>query len=641
MKIRFTLIIVVLVSCYLPGFGQFVIKEADKQFDLFNYTYAAELYQKAYKQKNTLHAAERLAHIYKYNSNFKQTETWFAIAANTPGSPAENTLYYAEALKNNSKYQEASNQYLRYFALKKDVPEKQKQRLLASCDSAQNWIKNPKKATIQNVVQLNSEASDWAAVPYNNGLIFTSDRVLGNEKNKSKKRGFLRFEKGIRPDKDIYNWTGNPYLKLFFGKNGSVTSFNLEGKGYHIGPVTFTADGKEAFFAATRLSNAIYKNVKADSVATVNVELFSSHKISDTSWSEPKPFRYNNVRDYSVGDPHLSKDGKTLWFSSNMPGGKGGMDIYKSSRTDDGKWDIAVNLYEINTEGNERTPFIDSLGNFYFSSDAYVGMGGLDIYKASKTDNGSLKIENLGYPFNSPQDDFAFLLTDEYNGYLSSNRTGGKGSDDIYEFKIQPEPKVIYLSGVVYSKQSGLPLANAVVALSGGLKIETAADGTYKTEIKPDANYLVKASKRGYFAADTSFVTQASLKKNFYLEEIVLNKAIRIENIYYDFDKWNIRPDAAIELDKIVKVLTENPTISIELGSHTDSRGKDAYNLTLSQKRAESAVQYIISKGIDKDRITAKGYGETQLLNRCANNVPCSEAEHQLNRRTEFKIVKF
>lgn len=629
--------------------AQYVLKDADKQYELFNYSKAIDLYEQAYKKKPTLHTAERLASAYALVFNYKQAESWYAIAAKMPGSKAENILGYAKALQQNSKYSEAKVQYLNYIEKKKDVSEKQQAVWISSCDSALKWIKNPKKVELINQKALNSPQSDWGAVNYQGGVVFTSDRSDARFETQEGKP-FLRFDGTKEPDKKIYGWTGNGYLKLYI-KTSPADSLQLfpikAGTRYHVGSASFTADGKTMYFTLTRITNELERLKKQPT--TVNVEIFSSTKAADGTWGEPVSFAYNNVNQYSVGDPFITTDGNSLYFASNMPGGVGGTDIYVCLKTDAGEWGKPVNLKEINTEGNERSPVFDEKDNFYFSSDGRTGMGGLDVYQALRTSSGIGKVENLGYPFNSPQDDFGFSLN-EKGGivYLSSNREGGLGSDDIYTID-QKMILAFKLEGRVLDKESGQPIAGALVTLAkvngGILKTESDENGTYRFDLTKESEYNVSAEKTGYRAdvenlATIGLTTSAVLKEDLHLETVVIDKAIRIENIYYDFDKWNIRADAAVELDKLVKIMTDNPTIWIELGSHTDSRGKDKYNLDLSQKRAESAVQYIISRGINKNRITAKGYGETQLLNKCANGVNCTEEEHQLNRRTEFKIVK-
>ncbi|TCD12077.1 flagellar motor protein MotB [Pedobacter frigidisoli] len=629
--------------------AQYVIKDADKQYELFNYSKAIDLYEQAYKKKESLHAAERLANAYAYTNNYKQAESWFAIASKMPESKPENILGYAKALQNNSKYSEAKVQYLNYIDKKKDVSENQQAVWIASCDSALKWMKYPKKVELINQKALNSPQSDWGAVNYLGGIVFTSDRANSGLESKES-TPFLKFDGAKIPDKKVYGWTGNGYLKLYFKASpaDSVLLFPIKaGTKYHVGSASFTADGNTLYFTLTRIADELERLKKQPT--TVNVEIFSSKKAADGTWSEPVSFAYNDVNKYSVGDPFISTDGQSLYFSSNMPGGKGGTDIYVSEKTNAGEWGKPVNLEEANTQGNERSPVFDGKNNFYFSSDGRVGMGGLDVFEALRTGAGIGQIENMGYPFNSPQDDFGFSLN-EKGGivYLSSNRDGGLGSDDIYSL----DEKMILafkLEGQVFNKATNQPIAGALVTLAkvngSSIKAETDDNGSYKFDLAKESEYNVSAEKTNYRSdvenlATIGLTTSELLKQNLFLETIVLNKAIKLENIYYDFDKSNIRPDAAVELDKLVKIMKDNPTIWIELGSHTDSRGNDQYNQWLSQSRANSAVQYIIDRGIEKNRISAKGYGESQLLNKCTNGVKCTDAAHQLNRRTEFKIVK-
>ncbi|MDQ1139090.1 OmpA family protein [Pedobacter agri] len=638
-----------LFAVQIDAKAQYVLKDADKQYELYNYAKAVDLYEQAYKKKESLHAAERLAAAYAYMNDYKQAESWYAIASKMSGSKLENILGYAKALQSNSKYSEAKVQYQVYIDQKKDVTERQKDVWLSSCDSAVKWMKNPKKVELINEKALNSTQSDWGATTYQGGVVFTSDRTnTGFESKES--FPFLKFDGAKTPDKKIYGWTGNGYLKIYIkpSPKDSLALFPIKtGTKYHVGSATFTADGNTMYFTMTPIPDDLEK-VK-NKPSTVNVEIYSSTKGTDGKWGELVAFPYNDVNKYSVGDPFISTSGTSLYFASNMPGGKGGTDIYVSLKTDAGEWGKPINLEEINSTGNERSPVFDANNNLFFASDGYVGMGGLDVFRALRDGAGIGKIENMGYPFNSPQDDFGFSLNEKGGiAYLSSNRNNGLGNDDIYSI----DQKMIIafkLEGTVFDKKTNQPIPNALVTLAkvngGTVKTEADEDGNYKFNLAAETEYNVIGEKTNYRSdsenlATIGLKTSEVLKQDLHLEPVEINKAIRLENIYYDFDKWNIRPDAAVELDKLVKIMLDNPTIWIELGSHTDSRGKDAYNLSLSQKRAESAVQYIISRGVNKNRITAKGYGETQLLNKCANNVQCSDAEHQLNRRTEFKIVK-
>lgn len=648
-KILLSICTFFLLHITFQGHAQYVLKEADKQYELYNYSKAVDLYEQAYQKQKTLHAAERLASAYGLMNNYVQAESWYAIASKMPNPKPEYILGYAKALQNNAKYREAKAQYLNYIALKKDIPAQLQEVWLTSCDSALKWMKYPKSVELINQKALNSIQSDWGAVKFKEGVVFTSDRTnTGLESKES--TPFLKFDGAKKPNKKIYGWTGNGYLKLYFksAETADIQLFPIRtGTNYHVGSASFTADYKTMYFTLTSIPDELEKLKNKPS--TVNVEIYSSTQDADGNWTEPVSFPYNNVNAYSVGDPFITTDGESLYFASNMPGGEGGTDVYVCEKTDKGDWGKPINLKEINTAGNERSPVFDSKNNFYFSSDGYVGMGGLDVFRAWRAGGSIGKVENMGYPFNSPQDDFGFSLNDSGGiVYLSSNRSNGLGNDDIYTID-QKQILAFKLTGRVLDKKTNEPVAAALVSLAkvngSTIKAETDDNGAYQFNLSKESEYNVSADKTGYRSdvenlATIGLASSEVLVQDLYLEQIEINKAIKLENIYYDFDQWNIRPDAAVELDKLVRIMNENPTIWIELGSHTDSRGKDTYNLKLSQQRAESAVQYIISKGINKNRITAKGYGETQLLNQCANGIECTDVAHQLNRRTEFKIVK-
>ncbi|TCO30715.1 outer membrane protein OmpA-like peptidoglycan-associated protein [Pedobacter psychrotolerans] len=633
-----------------PVLAQYVLNAADKQYKLFNYINAIDLYEQAYNKKKTLYAAEQLGKCYHFIKDYKQTESWYAIAAGMPETSADNVLQYAKALQQNMKYTEAKEQYQKYASTNKQVTSVQLKLWEVSCDSALLWMKKPTGIVIDNEKKLNTAQSDWGAHLYQNSVVFASDRGGVIEDKQNVHRPFLKFDGSKKPDRNIYGWTGNRYLRLFIeDKNKdsvSVLPVNA-GTEYHIGPASFTADGNEMYFTLTKIPKK--PKYGKDGIATLNLEIYSCKKDSTGKWTVPTPFKYNNAEAYSNGDPFISADGNSLYFVSSMPNGMGGTDIYVSRKTKAGDWDTPENLKGLNTEGNERTPVLDQQGNFFFSSDGRIGMGGLDIFTAKILNGKNAEPVNLHYPINSSQDDFAYIKSNDQTGYLSSNRTDGIGSDDIYSF-VPKQVIALWLVGKVMDRNSKKPLAHAIVTLKkiNGqvLKVETDETGDFKFNLDQASDYNLTGDKTGYRGDASSLTTHnlnvsAEIRRDLYLEQIIIDKPIRIENIYYDFDKSNIRPDAAIELDKLVKIMHDNPTIWIELGSHTDSRGNDQYNQWLSQSRANSAVQYIIDRGINKNRITAKGYGESMLLNQCSNGVKCSEADHQLNRRTEFKITKF
>jgi outer membrane protein OmpA-like peptidoglycan-associated protein len=375
-----------------------------------------------------------------------------------------------------------------------------------------------------------------------------------------------------------------------------------------------------------------------------------------------------NSDKYSTGHPSLTIDGSTMYFISDMPGGYGGTDIYVVYKSGNG-WGKPINLgYTINTTTDEMFPFIASDGTLYFSSDGLPGLGGLDVFKSTKNGTEWTKPENLHAPINSNNDDFAFTIDAKRNqGYLSSNRSGGKGNDDIYAFVPAKAPQVnCLLKGKITERNTNTPIADATVKLismSNGMEqsVVTGSDGVYIFDLNPESNYTIYATKKGYFTEVKTLSTigkncSSPLEQNLQIDlsiskipdgpiKIIAgqddNSGLplpKINHIYYDFDKADIRPDAQMELDKIVTFMKDNPDMIIELGSHTDSRGKADYNLDLSQRRAASAVAYIVSQGIEQDRISAKGYGESTLVNKCKDGVTCTETEHQQNRRTEFLI---
>jgi peptidoglycan-associated lipoprotein len=651
-----TLIIAFMVLLMQSSTAQYVMKEADEQYRLLNYSRAIDLYAQAFKKQKTLHAAQHLADSYRLMHDYKNAESWYAIAIALPearlANRPENILRYAEALQNNSKYSEAKVQYLSYLVSSRAPDEERIKRLMMSCDSAVKWMKQPGWVNILNEKALNSDKSDWGWAQYDKIKVFTSDRtnnakVLPTDVN----RPLLKFDHGdIDPGKKIYGWTGNNYLRLYQSDADSAKLFPINtGMDYHIGAASFTADGNEMYFSVTRREGK--EDRDENGTSTINIEIFSSIKDPATGvWGQPIAFAHNNASQYSTGDPFITPDGKTLYFVSDMEGGKGGTDIYYSTKNNRGGWDTPVNIVAINTAGNERTPNLGADG-LYFASDGSIGMGGLDIFKATRDGNKFSNPQNLRYPINSSQDDFAYVSTGKDAGYFSSERIGGAGSDDIYSFVEKPKPILAFrVEGTTIDKNTQAALANSVVTLRKAngtdLIVESDETGKFKFDLDGGSTYLLTGEKTSYIS-DNQGVTTAGLtesmviRKDLFLSPIILNREIKLENIYYDLDKADIRPDAAVELNKLITILKENPTIWIELGSHTDSRASDNYNKDLSQRRANAAVDYMINVGgIDRNRITAKGYGETRLVNGCKNGVSCSIEQHQLNRRTEFAIVK-
>ena len=492
---------------------------------------------------------------------------------------------------------------------------------------------------VMNVDALNTPSSEYAPLMVSNNeeIAFTATR-----------------------SSKIYRQNGLPFSDVYHVKLADLASgvavqpvaydkFNNDDT--HEASITISRDGKMAIFA--RSNDGSRKG-------STDVDLYMSKMDKSGNWSSPEMLAISSANAWDAS-PALSQDGKTLYFASSREGGKGGIDIYRSQLDANGRWGKVTNLgADINTAGDESFPYVTEDGKLYFASDGQPGFGGLDLFVASRDKDKGTTVENLGQPINSKADDFGITFKNAYEGYLTSNREGGKGDDDIYAFKnTLLEPKIVRFAvkGNVSGKSKGVvegPLAGAKVKLSEDGKpageATTDAEGNFSIPVGEEKNYTVLIEKDGYFTKRDAVSTVGKkppvkqLKKENdidipyqnALDKIKLEERIVVDNIYYDVNKANIRSDAALELDKIVTMLNDNPAITIELSSHTDSRGDAKLNQNLSQSRADSAVGYIVSKGIEKARIAAKGYGKNKPLIADAT----TEEDHQKNRRTEFKVTK-
>lgn len=634
---------------FLSVQAQYVLDEARNQSNLYNYAKAIPLYEKAYKKKKTVEAARGIAAAYYKQRDFVEAESWYATLCKLKDHTPQDEFRYAETLIRNAKYADAKALLLKLDTSKISKNPVLVSAMIVSCDSAAYWINHPLKGNLANLYQLNSPASDWGAMTYKNEMVFSSDRPTSLKK----KQPFFR-NSGINTT--TYGWTGDSYQHLYSSKiedsaSISILDTALVNGYYHTAGASFTADEKEMFFASTRYVKKKAKFVGKETPYDINIEIY--HTKWDTvrnNWGPPVSFPYNDIFGSSLGDPFISPDGQTLYFTSNSPiNNLGGTDIYYSKRMNDTGWAQPVNMgSDINTPGNERTPHLDDRENFYFASDGRVGMGGLDIYKAIPRTNGTWQVINAGAPINSPQDDFSPFFKKGYRGYFSSNRPSGKGNDDLYQFSA-----ILILEGEVLHAKTSAPVNSAEVTLNNAarntpLKVSTGTDGRFSFVLDLDRDYDLNAVKTGFIAsAVESFSTvdmedSTVIHRTLYLDDIppvVLAPPLAIENIYYNFDKSNIRRDAVNPLEHIVLLMKEHPNWHLNITSHTDSRGSDSYNMKLSERRARAALQYLISHGINADRLTAHGYGETRLVNKCSNGVPCSAEAHQLNRRSEFEII--
>ncbi len=635
-------------------------KKGQKKFDNGEYELAIKEFKKAATANyEPAKSAYLIAESYRLSNRSLLAGEFYekALAAGSRENDLRFHLAYTQ--KAQGKYEEAAQNLEKYLS---GVPSKEfKNKAQSEIDLLPEVLTLANKKTYIEIkpVNINTQGTEFAPILLGNDLLFTASRKELTYKN-----------------------NGLPYLGLYKASINSPTevatpalfSPSIFKDNANEGTPAFTKDGRTMVFARG--------NTGKRSDQSPDVDLYISKQI-DGQWSEPELISVSDSLAWD-GCPAFSSDGRTLYFSSNRTGGKGGLDLYRANIDNAGRFGRAINMgSDINTAGDEMFPYISADGKLYFASDGHAGLGGLDLYVATRK-NGEINVEHLGIPLNSRFDDFGLVAVDSTKGYFASNRDGGKGDDDIYYYentqpgkKFQEEPPVLakkdpakktiryYLSGLI-TDVKGQPLDSVKVAILDNdsqqaiEEVFTKADGSFnRVKVETGKSYTLVTEKKGYFIkrepfsmlgreialekltkaeTDTTFYVNIQLDKPEVGKEIT--KLFQIAPIYYDLDKANIRNDAAVELDKIVQILTDNPNIKLELGSHTDSRATADYNQKLSQRRADSAVEYIISKGIARTRIVAKGYGESQLVNQCADNVNCTEEEHQMNRRTEFKVLE-
>jgi len=633
--IKFIFIAFVLIST--SNFGQTQRqKRAERQFDNFSFVKAIDIYGKLIdKGINDQYAQRKLADAYIMLREPEKALPIYEQVVQQENVPSEYYLYYAQALRANGDY-DTSKIWMKKY---KEVGGKEDSRtkLFFKNDDIASGIFNTYEKNTLHDVNYNTKYNDFGAIEYNNTIIFTSSRNEGV----SVKR--------------VYGWDDQPLLDMYAvpvnnGKGGLVERIKGDVNTiHHDGPASFNTAGTVMYFSR----NNYFENKKInDEKGIMHVGIYKAELV-EGEWKNTQPINLNNPN-YIVYHPSLSKDGKLLYFASDMPGGFGGVDIYSSEINIDGTFKTPVNLGNvINTDGNEGFPYIDANDNLYFSSDGQVGLGLMDVFVSVKNEeNEIVNVINLGEPINSKKDDFAYYLDAEgFKGYISSNRKGGEGGDDIYAFTRIPP---LTLKGQVFDLINNEPVAGAKVVLAreNGEELAyfmTGEDGAYTHLIPRDENFVLKGSKEKYQDVEVAFNSFGLEKEKEIIVDLNIGMApienvvilADLETIYFDFDKWNIRPDAALELDKVVTLMNKYSEMVIRLESHTDSRANDQYNMVLSDRRVKSTYDYIISQGIDPDRIpTYEGFGETQLVNKCSNGVPCTAAEHQLNRRTEFVIIK-
>lgn len=608
----------------------------DKHYFVYSFDKAIDAYKN--EKELSLEGQRKLAKSYYYmNDNVKSQEAYAKLINMPGGNNSEDYYNYAMVLRTDGKYDESDKMMDKFSEASPTDLRAIDYKLNKS--NLGNLLLDNGKFGVQ-ALNVNTEAEDFGPSFYKNKVVFTSTRT-------SK----------LMPKKS--NRDNKPFLNIYVSevdqnqlKKPEIFDKSLNGK-MNEGPASFNKEG--TFMAYTENNYDLKKKE-----LIVKLEIYFRTSV-DGKWSKPESFILNS-KEYSVGHPALSSDGKTMYFASDMPGGFGGSDLYKITKSEDGTWSKAENLgKKINTEGNEMFPFYEETSKtLYFSSNGRFGLGGLDIFYSSINGTEFNNPTNAGNPLNTQYDDFAMIVDGQTNkGYFSSNRTGGSGDDDIYSVSLLSNKQIQGIAKNVSGKS--IPKAFITLRDEKGNIIDTLTtndDGAFLFDVEANKNFKLTGNKKLYKEGEN--VANTLGKEQIVIADVILlkdepiaavetaktdlGKVLKLNNIYFDLDKFNIRADAEPELNKIIKAMNENPTMVVELISHTDCRETAEYNQILSDKRAKSSVEYIQKRITKPSRISGKGYGKTKLVNSCECDdkivSQCSDEEHQKNRRTEFILIK-
>ena len=600
-------------------------KNADKLFERYDYVDAAKEYLKLTDNgKADTYVFKQLGDCYYNVFNSVEAEKWYAQAV-TKQQDAETYFRYAQMLKANTKYNDATEQMQKFASL---APNDKRTQNINEDENYLNKLLGKAKLFDLHSLEFNSKYSDFGAYLKDNVIYFASAR------NTSRKS---------------YEWNDQPFLDIYKTdlKDGKVNSLSLPvddlNTAYHEGPVTISADGNTLYFSRESFFDKKFVKTQDKKLKLGKMNIFKATKENE-KWSNITPVSFNS-KEYNTSSPSLSKDGKTLYFISDMPGTLGKTDVWKVAVNEDGTFGTPENLGDkVNTEANELSAFIADNNTLYFASNGKKGLGGLDVFAYDTTKNN--EAINLGKPVNSEKDDFGFTFNqDQKTAFLSSNRDGGQGDDDIY---LALPVCSLDLITTVHDKKTGAILANATITvvdqklnvLGNGISNEM---GIINFHLECDKTYFLNVDKDGYVGevieVEKSKGGEVAMNADLNpTEPIITETEVILSDINFEFNRSNITQQGASELDKLVTVMNQYPEMVIFAKSHTDSRGDDKYNMNLSDRRAKSTVQYIISKGIDATRISGQGFGESEPKVNCGND--CTEEQHAVNRRSEFMIIK-
>lgn len=651
---RLLFLLIILVTIFSPEVSA-QKRKAERAYSSFSageYFDAIDQFKNSYSKTKRADKNSRvelvymIAECYRMVNDPKNAETWYKLAVKSSYSKPEAQYWLAESLKKNGKHQQAIDEFKKY---KQMAPsDARADQEIRSCELAIEWLRNPEAYKVDELKDINSKESDFSPAYGRDdfGLIyFTSSRddAAGNK---------------------THGATGQSYTDIFESRIDKKSKWSTPvpvgviNSEFEEGTPSFSSDYKELYFTRCEAG----KREKKGCI------IMYSKKTGD-SWSDPK--NTGILPDSLIAaHPAISPEGSVLYFVSDIAGGFGKKDIWKVTRAKGGgAWSKPVNLGpDINTPGDELFPYVRENGTLYFSSDGLIGMGGLDIFKAKPQPDGSWIVQNMKPPVNSFADDFGISFENASERGIFSSTRKGRGNDELYSFELPPLK--FNVTGLVKDEKTGVAISSSLVDLiasdGNSLQAETGSGGDFKFELKADVDYILVASKKGYLKGKERETTKGQEKSREFMVTILLtpiDRPIELPNIFYDFGKWDLRPESMVSLDKLVETLIDNDNVTIELMSHTDSRDTEGYNQDLSQKRAQVVVQYLIEKGINPERLSAKGYGESspkivdaeivkqnqymkvgislseQYINTLSNDEQ-KEIAHQINRRTEFRVLK-
>ncbi len=647
-----TLLILTLATFFYGGYAQELvvtkgderlINRGNERYEEYSFSPAIDIYQRVLERGySTADLLQKLGNSYYFNADYENAADVYKKLINEYGKEIgpEYFFRYSQTLRSLGDYQGADTTMDKFTSMTTD--DGRAGRFMTVKDYREEIKRNSGRYDIAPF-EYNSKYSEFAPSFYKEGLLFSSDRDTGN---------LARYR---------HTWNSKDFLDLYkvnvdSSSQDLVVKLNNVNSRLHESTSVVTASGDTLYFTRNNFKDGKY--IK-DENGVIRLKIFRATLV-DGEWTNLEDLPFNSDT-YSVAHPTLSADGKTLYVASDMPGTLGESDIFEIEIKADGTFGKPMNLgATINTESRETFPFVTTEDILYFSSDGHPGLGGLDIFGTKiSNDARSRRVLNVGEPANSKMDDFTFVITeDTKKGYFASNRRGGMGADDIYSF-VETRPLVFEcaqpITGTVRDKISNQVLVGATVKVINEnnqevLSAITDNDGNYSLTCDCNQGNFVRAQTQGYVPSEEYLGVSDGKPRimDFYLErEKVtagfgddLAKLLQLSTIYFDFDKFNIRPDAEVEIQKVIAAMDKYPSLKIKANSHTDSRGDDAYNLWLSKKRAESTVNYMISKGIAAERLEGEGFGESRLVNDCGNGAKCSQVEHELNRRSEFIIME-